>query len=129
MAHRQCLRFEVRSQGSLFLNRYIRCGRCPETRPAGTAIEFLLRREQRFAAADAVVAARLCVLVVRVRVRDFGAMFARDVVLLRRQLFAPLAVGFADLWLGCCVAHGALVRSVVLVLLWGRRRLSSSLDG
>src|SRR5229473_2465934 len=71
--------------------------RLVETRPAGTALEFRLRGEQRQVAAGAGEDALAMLLEQRARSRPLGAFLAQDFVLLRRQLRAPLRVGLFDL--------------------------------
>ena len=68
-----------------------------ETRPAGAALEFRLRGEQRQIAAGAGEGALAVLFQERTRSRPFGALLAQDFVLLRRQLRAPFGVGLFDL--------------------------------
>src|SRR5690349_5154670 len=72
-----------------------------EARPAGAALELLLRPEQLGAAAGAEEPSGLVVVVESARERPLGALLPQHAVLLRRQLAAPLLVGLPDL-----VAHG-----------------------
>src|ERR1700716_4183571 len=68
-----------------------------ETRPAGAALEFGLRGEQRQVAAGAGEDALAVFLEQRARTRALGALLAQDLILLRRQLRAPFRVGLFDL--------------------------------
>src|ERR1700722_6349742 len=68
-----------------------------KTRPAGTALEFRLRGEQRQVAACAGEDALAMFLEQRARSRALGALLAQDFILLRRQLGAPFGIGFFDL--------------------------------
>src|SRR6185503_13061571 len=67
--------------------------RLPETRPAGAALVFGLRGEQRQVAAGAGEDALAFFLQQRARTRPLGAMFAQDFILLRGELCAPFGVG------------------------------------
>src|SRR5205823_7008386 len=71
--------------------------RLPEARPTGARIEFRFRREQRLAAADAFIDARVLGRVILAAERALRAVIARDVVLLARELLLPLGVGLDDL--------------------------------
>src|SRR6266550_1587473 len=68
-----------------------------KTRPAGAALEFRLRSEQRQVAAGAGEDALAMLLEQRARSRTLGALLAQDVILLRRQLRAPFRIGLFDL--------------------------------
>src|SRR5205807_10529557 len=68
-----------------------------EARPAGAALELGLRGEQRQVAAGAGEDALAMLVEERARTRPFGALLAQDIILLRRQLRAPLRVGLLDL--------------------------------
>src|SRR6267143_1770769 len=68
-----------------------------KTRPAGAALEFRLRGEQRQVAAGAGEDALAMLLEQRARSRTLGALLAQDVILLRRQLRAPFRIGLFDL--------------------------------
>src|SRR3984893_15513848 len=68
-----------------------------KTRPAGAALEFRLRGEQRQVAAGAGEDALAMLLEQRARSRTLGALLAQDLVLLRRQLRAPFRIGLLDL--------------------------------
>src|SRR6266404_5112617 len=68
-----------------------------KTRPAGAALEFRLRGEQRQVAAGAGEGALAVFLEQRARSRPLGALLAQDLVLLRRQLGAPFRIGLFDL--------------------------------
>ncbi len=71
--------------------------RLVETRPAGAAFEFRLRREQRQVAAGAGEDALAMLLEQRARARALGALLTQDLILLRRQLRAPFRIGLFDL--------------------------------
>src|SRR5471032_985039 len=71
--------------------------RLVKTRPAGAALEFRLRGEQRQVAAGAGKDALAVLLEQRARSRTLGAFLAQDFILLRRQLRAPFGVGLLDL--------------------------------
>src|SRR6202048_104248 len=68
-----------------------------KTRPAGAALEFRLRGEQRQGAAGAGEDALAMLLEQLARSRTLGALLAQDLVLLRRQLRAPFRIGLFDL--------------------------------
>src|SRR3984893_16371218 len=68
-----------------------------KTRPAGAALEFRLRGEQRQVAAGAGEDALAMLLEQRARPRALGALLAQDLILLRGELCAPLRVGLFDL--------------------------------
>src|SRR6478735_5819823 len=68
-----------------------------ETRPAGAALEFRLRGEQRQVAAGAGEDTLAMLLEQRARSRPLGALLAQDLILLRRQLRAPFRIGLLDL--------------------------------
>src|SRR5260370_14618668 len=68
-----------------------------ETRPAGAALELRLRGEQRQVAAGAGEGALTMLFQERARSRALGAFLAQDLILLRRQLRAPLGIGLFDL--------------------------------
>src|SRR4030081_353828 len=68
-----------------------------KTRPAGAALEFRLRGEQRQVAAGAGEDALAMLLEQRARTRALGALLAQDFILLRRQLRAPFRIGLFDL--------------------------------
>src|SRR5438067_9981934 len=63
-------------------------------RPAGAGIELGVRAEELGAAAHAAVHALVVVVPVLAAERLLGALLARHVVLHRRELLAPLGVGF-----------------------------------
>lgn len=65
-------------------------------RPAGAGFELGVRRKQRQAAADARVGARRVVVEKRARTGAFGALAARDPILLGREQRAPFGVGLDD---------------------------------
>src|SRR5467141_3930137 len=68
-----------------------------KTRPAGAALEFRLRGEQRQVAAGAGEDALAMLFQQRARPRTLGALLAQDLILLRGELRAPLRVGLFDL--------------------------------
>src|SRR5262245_50389228 len=68
--------------------------RLRETRPAGSALELAVGREQRFAAARAAKHALTLLLVQRTRSARLGAVFPKHAELLGRQRLAPLVVAF-----------------------------------
>src|SRR5690606_8743101 len=68
-------------------------GRPREARPARAAVELGVAREQRLPACGADVFSRGLVLLVLAGESPFSARLAQDLVLLRRQPFAPLGVG------------------------------------
>src|SRR5467141_4794409 len=68
-----------------------------KTRPAGAALEFRLRGEQRQVAAGAGEDALAMLLEQRARSRTLGALLAQDLILLRRQLRPPFRIGLFDL--------------------------------
>src|SRR5260370_1147356 len=78
-----------------------------KTRPAGAALVFGLRGEQRQIAAGAGEDALAMLLEQRARTGALGAFLAQDFVLLRRQLRAPLRVGLFDLELLRGVCRGS----------------------
>src|SRR5262249_50795869 len=63
-----------------------------ETRPAGAALEFLLRLEQRLLAAGTTERAGALFEIERTAARPLGAVLAHDVELLGRQDLAPLSL-------------------------------------
>src|SRR5439155_23970844 len=67
-----------------------------EAGPAGPGVELGVRREQRQPAANTDVDARALVVQQGAAERPLGALAARDLELLRRQLAAPLRVGLDD---------------------------------
>src|ERR1700733_6467165 len=71
--------------------------RLPETRPAGAALIFGFRGEQRIVATGTGEDALAMFLEQRARIRSLGAFLAQDFILLRRQLRAPFGVGLLDL--------------------------------
>ena len=70
--------------------------RIVEARPAGAALEFLLRGEQRLLAAGAIKRAGALFVIERATARPLGAVLAHDVELLRRKDLVPLGVGVGD---------------------------------
>src|ERR1700722_16970208 len=71
--------------------------RLPKTRPAGAALIFRFRGEQRQIAAGTGEDALAMLLEQRARPGAFGAFLAQDFILLRRQLRAPFRIGLFDL--------------------------------
>jgi len=71
-----------------------------ETRPAGAALEFLLRGEQFLLAAGAEERPGSFLVIERAATGPFGAVLAHDVKLLGREDLAPLRLG---------VGHGILL--------------------
>src|ERR1700691_2129145 len=67
--------------------------RIVETRPAGAALEFLLRGKQRLIAAGAVKGAGPFLVIERAATRRLGAVRPHDLELFRREELAPLRVG------------------------------------
>src|SRR5580693_3754815 len=70
--------------------------RIVETRPAGAALELLLRGEQRLPAAGAIKRAGAFFVIERAAARPFGAVLAHDVELLGREQLLPLGFGVRD---------------------------------
>src|SRR3981081_4055455 len=70
--------------------------RLVKARPAGAALEFRLRGEQRQVAAGAGEDALAMLLEQRARTRALGALLAQNLILLRRQLRAPFRIGLFD---------------------------------
>src|SRR5260370_12189854 len=68
-----------------------------KTRPAGAALEFRFRGEQRQIAAGAGEDALAMLLEQRARTGALGPFLAQDFVLLRRQLRAPFRIGLFHL--------------------------------
>src|SRR5205823_11321835 len=90
--------------------------RFPETWPAGTGFELRIRAEQRIAAAHAHILPFFVVVDVLAGERRLGAFLARDLVLLRRQLLAPLCIGFLNL-----LVHDFLYSYQLLLFLPNKR--------
>src|SRR5262249_38462246 len=67
--------------------------RIVEARPAGAALEFLLRGEQRLPAAGAGEGAGALLMVERAAARRLGAVAAHHPILLGRQELPPFRVG------------------------------------
>src|SRR5262249_16316275 len=63
-----------------------------EARPAGAALELLLRHEQRLAAARALERAGALLEIERAAPRPLGTVAAQHLILLRREQAAPLRV-------------------------------------
>src|ERR1700722_685369 len=84
-------------EGAIFMLAHRVVERLPKTRPAGAALKFRCRGEQRQIAAGAGEDALAMLLEKRARPRAFGAFLAQDFILLRRQLRAPFRVGLFDL--------------------------------
>src|SRR4051812_30712972 len=70
--------------------------RIVEARPAGAALELLLRLEQLLPAARAGEGAGALLVIERAASRPLGAVLAHDVELLGRQNLAPLGLGVGD---------------------------------
>src|SRR5215468_445843 len=70
--------------------------RVVEARPTRAALEFLLRHEQRLAAAGARECARAFLVVERAAAGSFGPVSAQHLVLLGREQTAPLRIGMGD---------------------------------
>src|SRR5689334_1499263 len=68
-----------------------------EARPAGTGLELRVRAEERRSAPGTVVHAVVLHVPVPAGERPLSPLAAKDLVLLRRQLLAPLGVGLLDL--------------------------------
>src|ERR1700674_4592705 len=85
--------------------------RIVEARPAGAALEFLLRGEQRLFAARAIERAGALFVIERAASRPLGAVLAHDVKLLGREQLLPLRLGMRHrILLGVRLrAHGAPV--------------------
>jgi len=67
-----------------------------EARPAGAALEFLLRLEQSLAAAGAVERTRTLLEIEGAAAGPLGSMLAHDVILLGRQNLAPFLLRVRD---------------------------------
>src|SRR5260370_3987528 len=70
--------------------------RIVEARPAGAAVEFSLRHEQRLPAPGARERAGAFLIIERAASRGLGAVLAHHLVLFRREQAAPLLVGVGD---------------------------------
>src|SRR6516225_2261772 len=79
--------------------------RIVEARPAGAALEFLLRHEQRLAAPGADERAGALLIVERAAAGRFGPVPAQHLVLLGREQTAPLLVRVSDR--KALVVHGS----------------------
>src|SRR4029077_9227742 len=88
--------------------------RIVEARPAGAALEFLIRGEQRLAAAGAIERAGALLVIERAAARPFGAVLAHDVELLGREQLLPLrlGVGHGIVLGGRLRAHDRFARSL-----------------
>src|SRR4051794_36265626 len=80
-----------------------------EARPSRSRIELGLGAEQRLAAAHAAVEAVIPGVPVRTGEGAFGAVLARHVILLRRQLAAPFGIRLLDPDLGIAGHSGVSV--------------------
>src|SRR5262249_4546823 len=79
--------------------------RVVEARPAGAALEFLLRHEQRLLAAGAAEGTGALLVVECAAAGCLGAMLAHDVILLSRERLAPFRISAGEgILLG---VHGA----------------------
>src|SRR5215831_11085100 len=67
-----------------------------EARPAGAAVEFLLRHEQWLGAPRTYKGAVAFFVIERAASRRLGAVLAHDLVLLRREQPSPFLVGMGD---------------------------------
>src|ERR1700688_5170604 len=67
--------------------------RSVEARPAGAALEFLFRSEQRLLAAGAIKRAGALFVIERAAARPLGTVLAHDVKLLGREQLLPLRLG------------------------------------
>src|SRR5580704_1012793 len=67
----------------------------PETRPARTGIEFRLGTEERVAAANTAIQARLMVVVVGAAEGPLGVCFARNVKFVRTERATPLGIALS----------------------------------
>ena len=79
----------------------LRVGGNHEAGPAAAGIELRAGKKQQRTAARAVIVAGFVILGECAGVGALGALFAQDVVLLRRELFAPLGFGARDLSRAC----------------------------
>src|ERR1700683_1823658 len=70
--------------------------RIVEARPSRSALEFLLRGEQRLLTCGAEERARPFFVIKRTTAGRLGAVRAHDAELLRREELAPLCVGVCD---------------------------------
>src|SRR5262245_51160281 len=70
--------------------------RIVEARPAGAALELLLRLEQHLIATGTGECAGALLEIERAASRPFGAVLAHDVVLLGREQLAPLGIAMRD---------------------------------
>src|SRR5262249_27803829 len=97
-----------------------------EARPAGAALEFPLRNEQRLIAAGAHEGARALLIIERAASRRLGTMAAHHLILLRREQTAPFLVRMGD-----SILLGVHDRSCLPIvhhrpLRWFRYRLTHS---
>jgi len=76
-----------------------------EAWPSRAGIVFGLGGEKRAAAGHAAIEAFALVVPIGAGEGTLGAVLARDVILLGRQVLAPLLVGFLDLWAGLASHH------------------------
>src|ERR1700730_8964342 len=76
-----------------------------EARPASTGVELRVRGEERRPATNAAVASRALFIPIGTGERAFGAVLAGDVVLLGRELGAPLGLALRHLGLGLRIGH------------------------
>lgn len=80
----------------MFTDRLFIEGRV-KARPAGSGLELCIGFEKRLAAAHAIKQPRAFLILMGAGESAFRAVLAGDVILLGRQLLAPLRVGFFDL--------------------------------
>src|SRR5689334_9691174 len=78
-----------------------------EARPAAARVIFGVGGEEWLSAADAVEHACTLLAVIGMREGALGAVLARDVILLGRQLALPLGLRLFDFGLGVVGRHGA----------------------
>src|SRR5262249_12360350 len=100
--------------------------RIVEARPAGTALELLLRHEQRLAAPGAGERAETFLVVERAAAGRFGPVPAQHLVLLGREQTAPLLVRMGDRKV--LVVHGSSSACVPPRPVQAMLRSSSSID-
>src|ERR1700722_10896931 len=70
--------------------------RIVETRPAGAALELLLRSKQRLFAAGTIERAGTLLVIECATARPLGAVLAHDVELLGSEDFLPFRIGMRD---------------------------------
>lgn len=80
-----------------FGGHVLRRDRRREAGPAATGVEFRVRAEQRFAAADTAIAALFLMIPILPAEGTFGVFQAADAVLLGRECSTPFVVAFDNL--------------------------------